>query len=79
MSIHKICPTMKFKESDPSIKIGTIFIKFNRYTCFDVSNQSSGKHFLEEAMKVRKERKKMGGSSTSSGGWPAEETGGREE
>ena len=37
---------MKFKESDPSseIEIGTIFIKLNWYTCFDVSNQRSGMH-----------------------------------
>ena len=58
MRIYKISPTMKLKEGDPSVEVGTIFIKLNRYTCFDVSNQSSGMHFCGGSHEKSKTRKK---------------------
>ena len=55
------------------MEIGTIFIKLNRDTCFNVSNQNGGMNFGgrghgEERIKKRR-RKKGGGSREEC--WPA--------
>ena len=64
---------MKFELIDPSMEIGTIFIKLYRDTSFNVSNQSSGMNFGRRGHgreRIKKRRRKNDGGSREMS-WPA--------